>query len=177
METKEWLAKALKIENKEDIEKLYNTEFAMNFLLVWTIFERINFDKFVKFEKIKDFSKRSFEMDDELEEIFKNFHSRYQEKEKRRQLCHKTKCKNKKCNSFSECEFKNLCNKEYKDIEKNEKIYFLTYIVYRYRNNMFHGSKGLESWLQFKEQIKDCITVMKKLTVLPDEKDGEENGK
>lgn len=51
----------------------------------------------------------------------------------------------------------------------------MTYIVYRYRNNMFHGNKGLESWLQFEEQIKDCITVMKKLTVLPDKKDGEEN--
>lgn len=174
MKTKEWLARALKIE-KEEIKRLFEEETSRNFFLVWTVFERINFDKFVKLEKIKEFSKKDFEIDNELEEIFKKFHLRYQDEKLRKNLCYKNKCNNKECNIFSECEFCILCNKEYKDIEKDEKIYFLTYIVYRYRNNMFHGNKGLESWLQFKEQIKDCITVMKKLTVLPDKKDGEEN--
>ncbi len=174
METKEWLAKALKIE-KEEIKRLFEEETSRNFFLVWTVFERINFDKFVKLEKIKEFSKKDFEIDNELEEILKKFHLRYQDEKLRKNLCYKNKCNNKECNIFSECEFYILCNKEYKDIEKDEKIYFLTYIVYRYRNNMFHGNKGLESWLQFEEQIKDCITVMKKLTVLPDKKDGEEN--
>jgi len=31
------------------------------------------------------------------------------------------------------------------------------------RNNIFHGNKGVESWLQFAEQIEMCQGVMQKL--------------
>lgn len=99
METKEWLAKALKIE-KEEIKRLFEEETSRNFFLVWTVFERINFDKFVKLEKIKEFSKKDFEIDNELEEILKKFHLRYQDEKLRKNLCYKNKCNNKECNIF-----------------------------------------------------------------------------
>lgn len=174
METREWLAKALKAKNTEDILELYNNILGLEFLLVWTVFETINFDKFMNIKKIKDFSfGGKIIFDTELEEIFNKFKKRYKDKEKVRNLCYeKSDCYG--CKKNSDCLFYKLNSKE-DDIKVQEKIYFLLYIIYRYRNNMFHGNKGIQSWLKFREQIIDCIIIMKKITKLPQEEIGEKN--
>lgn len=41
-----------------------------------------------------------------------------------------------------------------------QKLKFLLYVVFRYRNNMFHGNKCLSSWLKYKIEINHCIKVM-----------------
>ena len=80
---------------------------------------------------------------------------------KRKNLCHKSKC-NGRC--YTPCKFYQILKKEFEKISAEEKIYFLVYIVYRYRNNMFHGTKGLESWIRYKSEIERCIDIMMKLS-------------
>jgi len=45
-------------------------------------------------------------------------------------------------------------------LNNTEKFEFLIYIVYRYRNNIFHGNKGVTSWTKYEEQIDKCVQVM-----------------
>lgn len=34
-----------------------------------------------------------------------------------------------------------------------QRIFFLAIVAYRFRNNMFHGNKGVQSWLLYTKQI------------------------
>jgi len=56
--------------------------------------------------------------------------------------------------------FKKILTKDISNLKPDEVIFFLVLVVYRYRNNIFHGNKGVESWLQFKDQIEYCIRIM-----------------
>ncbi|MGL6132529.1 MAG: hypothetical protein ACRCZ9_13030 [Fusobacteriaceae bacterium] len=165
METKEWLATSLNT-NKENIEQLYRNPIGLDFLLVWTRFEKINFNGFMKYKKEGDgigvwVDKIKQEpLSDELESIYNKFAIRYKgNKKKFLQLCNI-----KKIGKYGKTE---------KDILENlnpsleEKKYLLIFIAYRYRNNMFHGSKGIGNWVsQYEEQIKDCIKIMMEFTPL-----------
>ena len=39
-------------------------------------------------------------------------------------------------------------------------MYSVVVVVYRFRNNMFHGNKGVASWLRYREQIALCVLAM-----------------
>ncbi len=41
-----------------------------------------------------------------------------------------------------------------------ESVFLLSFVVYRFRNNIFHGNKGVNSWLSYTEQIELCIRSM-----------------
>jgi hypothetical protein len=41
-----------------------------------------------------------------------------------------------------------------------ERLYFLGIVAYGFRNNMFHGNKGVESWLRYTEQIRLCTDTI-----------------
>ena len=43
---------------------------------------------------------------------------------------------------------------------KVERAFLTVFVVYRYRNNIFHGNKGVDSWLGYREQIDLCTEVM-----------------
>lgn len=55
---------------------------------------------------------------------------------------------------------KEIIRKQNSDFNIHEKLHFILYVVYRYRNNIFHGSKGVESWIRFKPQMERCVKVM-----------------
>ena len=52
---------------------------------------------------------------------------------------------------------------------EEDRLSFLIYVIYRYRKNMFHGNKSLDSWLGYEEQITNCInsmiTIMNEITI------------
>ena len=53
-----------------------------------------------------------------------------------------------------------VIKKSIDELNNEQKLSFLIYVVYRYRNNMFHGNKKLDSWLFYKNQINYCIQIM-----------------
>lgn len=53
-----------------------------------------------------------------------------------------------------------LIQKQLDSVGPEDKVFIVVLVVYRFRNNMFHGNKGVQSWLQFKEQILLCTEAM-----------------
>lgn len=85
-----------------------------------------------------------------VENIAKHFHTRYQDEERYRHLCHQDNYK----------DTDEILLKPYENITHKEKIILLTYVVYRYRNNIFHGNKGIRTWSNYNKQIQYCLQYM-----------------
>lgn len=54
----------------------------------------------------------------------------------------------------------NILKKKKECLTDNEKMQLALYVLYRYRNNIFHGNKGARSWNQYIEQIDQCVKTM-----------------
>lgn len=139
----------------KDIQQLLKNENATLFLMIWSIMEQKIFDGFMKKKDI-DMAAECFtgyyqELD--INDIFLHFHRRYQNKETCQHLKHGDK----------NGKFDEILKMQEDKIADKEKMTFLFYVVYRYRNNIFHGNKGIESWSQFTEQITYCIQFMTKI--------------
>ncbi|MHC4147428.1 MAG: hypothetical protein ACYSUD_21985 [Planctomycetota bacterium] len=146
-----WLAEYLKSDEKE-VTKLLENELARYFLIVWSICEAKCFDGYAKPGKLHKFAKENAKTI-EAKRINNNaeyFHKRYQDKEKYSNLIHDRK----------NASFKKILEKEYLDVAIEENIFLLAFVAYRYRNNIFHGNKGISSWLKFEKQIEKCIDVL-----------------
>ena len=146
--TKEWLAQYFDT-NVTKIQELLKDELATSFLLIWPIFEQTFFSNFCKKENIEKFSK-NYEKFFSYEEIFQHFYLRYQNNDHYRNLTHQSRYP----------KFEQILHKPQNYITDSEKLLFITFVVYRYRNNIFHGNKGIKSWSQFKQQIAYCLEFM-----------------
>lgn len=146
-----WLSEYLEAD-EEETNKLLNNELARYFLIIWSIYEAKCFKGFVKVDKFNDFVEGIVGIIDtsRINDSAKYFHKRYQYNKKYQNLIHKNRC-----SRFSE-----ILKKEYTDLTVEKKIFLLTFVTYRYRNNIFHGNKGISSWLEYDEQIKKCIYVL-----------------
>ncbi len=151
-----WLASYLR-QDVSEVSKLTKDQTAMEFLITWSIFESDCFDGFCKIEDISAFSKKVAATKDNypntFPELAKYFQKRYQDKTKYANLVHGQDIP----------ELKNILEKRLNDVHREDEAYFLSVVVYRYRNNIFHGNKGVSSWLKYKEQIRHCITIMQNL--------------
>ena len=147
-----WLSKYLEADEKET-KKLLDNELSRYFLIVWSIYEAKCFRGFVKVDKFNEFVKGIIGTIDanRINDSAEYFHKRYQDPKKYQNLMHG---KNRN-SSFDE-----ILKKEYADLMVEQKIFLLTFVTYRYRNNIFHGNKGISSWLEFDKQIKKCIYVL-----------------
>jgi hypothetical protein len=56
-----------------------------------------------------------------------------------------------------------LLERPFDEPTSEDKVFLLVSVVYRYRNNIFHGNKGVESWLHYREQIQHCLQSMQVL--------------
>lgn len=161
---KTWLAKVL-LTTETNIDNILNEEKATTYLLVWSIFEQKVFNGFVKKadlqEKAKELSANYSSLG--LDDIIRKFHKRYQNKDNFRHLKHDEKGKS----------IEDQLIREFDAITNEEKLHIALYVVYRYRNNIFHGNKGVLSWVHYTEQINDCIIVMIKITDIAVGKDGD----
>ena len=154
-EIKSWLAKIL-LTTEINIDNILNEEKATTYLWVWSIFEQKVFNGFVKKVDLKTKAKELSSNYDllGLDDIIRKFHKRYQDKDIFRHLKHDENSKS----------IEDQLSKEFNTLTNEEKLYIALYVAYRYRNNIFHGNKGVLSWVHYTEQINDCITVMIKIT-------------
>jgi hypothetical protein len=148
-----WLGELLG-QSEHEIHRLLHEKSALHFLLTWTLFESKCFNGYVQEKEIKKYANRIADESElqfhELRDIAKYFHDRYQDKKLLRNLLHQKQAE----------PLKALLEKPMTSLAKSEIIYFVVFVLYRFRNNMFHGNKGIESWLRFKEQIDRCTKVM-----------------
>jgi hypothetical protein len=53
-----------------------------------------------------------------------------------------------------------LLQQQFGSLGPHDLVFLVALVTYRYRNNMFHGNKGVRSWLQYKTQIGLCTNVV-----------------
>jgi hypothetical protein len=149
----EWFAQYLG-QDQTQVQILMDDKRAMHFLIAWSLLESSCFEGYLTEKKLPKFSAElstSAEFSREhLLALGSYFHNRYQDKRLRENLVH----------GRDYPAFNNLLTKHFDELSDQELVHFVAFVVYRYRNNIFHGNKGVSSWLQYADQIDRCITVM-----------------
>lgn len=149
-----WLAKLLG-HGEGEVKHLLADETALHFLMAWSLFESKLFGGFVKLNNIDAFCKRIVVQEQfnvgAIESIAAHFHGRYQDNALYRHLMHQQ----------TSTRMEGLLKQPFASLSDDDKVFVAALTAYRYRNNIFHGNKGVDSWLQFRPQIKHCIDAMK----------------
>jgi hypothetical protein len=151
-----WFANYLG-QSPQQVERLLGDKTAVRFLIAWSLLETSCFHGFARGSELKKHCRRIGEDEgfdpSSLTPILECFHARYQDGRLHANLMHD--------NTYPD--IKPLLNRPVVSLSNVERVFFLVSVVYRYRNNIFHGSKGVGSWLQFKPQIEQCTQVMQAL--------------
>ena len=160
-------------ETKRSIEGAAKDPAAFWFLMVWNIFEKKccagdagkNIKALSKSPAISDL----FQQLPNLEQQFLFFYKRYSDEKEGKTRLSNLFCK-PKAKKLKEGTPKKDQKKEFSElIEKykqngaltnEEKTDFLAQVVYRFRNNIFHVSKGLNTWERFKTEINNCRVII-----------------
>ena len=150
----DWLAHFYDTDTR-NITSLLDCQIATTYLLIWPVMEQNLFSGFMKQDKIAETAERyvAHYSEMKIEKDVKYFYDRYQDRRLYRNLKHGT--------YYTEID--EILRKNYNTITPVEKLQLMIFVVYRYRNNIFHGSKGIDSWLQFSDQIEKCISFMMKI--------------
>lgn len=157
-DSRKWLANHFGTTQK-NIDNVLRDEKATTFLLIWPIMEQELFDGFMKNDHIESKAaelEKYYERLD-LDTIIEAFWRRYQDKDNFRHLLHKDK------NGSVTSMIKQILSTPLSNLNNKEKLELLLFIIYRYRNNIFHGNKGVLSWTKYSEQINSCIFAMTRL--------------
>lgn len=140
-------------EREIEVRRLMNDRGAVRFLIAWSLFESRCFKDSANEREIRDLSSRivreGFD-DARLSEPMKHFHERYQDKSRLRHLL------NKRLGEY----LTELLGRPLGDLASSERVFVVLFVVFRFRNNIFHGTKGVQSWLQYGEQIRLCTEAM-----------------
>jgi hypothetical protein len=162
-----WLIGRLNAETNDSLLS-QKYDFISYFSMTYNLFESVVFDCDAKIKDIEDKASFFLPEDCHCPEIRK-FHTRYKSDKKKIKNLFNRKSASEQLNHHEE-EFSKIIAKNFEDLEPEEKYQIALYTIIRYRNNLFHGNKGLSRWLVYKEQIIWCTTLMQFLITLYDEK-------
>jgi len=153
-----WLGQLFQ-QSELEVQRLLTDEAAMQFLLAWSLFESKCFKNDLHSNRLPDFANELVSSNkvalDSLNLPAMYFHARYQAPKKFANLMPSNKTPARMVDAL-----KNLLAIPFEKLTKQQVIELLSYVVYRFRNNMFHGAKGVQSWLQYSEQIRLCVEVL-----------------
>ncbi|MGY2932712.1 hypothetical protein IVA93_31715 [Bradyrhizobium sp. 155] len=89
----------------------------------------------------------------QLRDTAAHFHARYQDKTRFANLMHGEK----------DPAPLGVAGRPVRRTHQRRQVVSSCLVVFRYRDNIFHGNKGVESWLLYREQIRHCIESMQVL--------------
>lgn len=148
----EWFASLLG-QRQHQVERLLDDRTAIHFLIAWSLFESKCFGGYVltsKFDSyVSDTIKSGFKVSTMIANV-EHFHARYQDKERFKHLMHTQTSKR-----LSEA-----LSLPVGDLSTEECLYLLVFVAYRFRNNIFHGNKGVDTWLGYSDQIRRCTELL-----------------
>ena len=159
-----WLGTILN-ESELEIRRTLNDETALHFLIAWSLFEARCFEKYVQAKKLRDFAENVASQGFSVVRLslqFDHFYTRY---------CEQPRSKSQLSNLLHDSEkatdvgraVRTCLAMEKQKFTEADRIFFVCAVIYRFRNNMFHGSKGVQSWLRYKQEIELCTTAMQEL--------------
>ncbi len=152
-----WLAGLLR-QSEVEVQRLLRDEAALHFLMTWSLFESKCFAGFLKAKCLNSFADRILKEGlnyQSLEASARHFHQRFQAKRSLANLLHDDKTP-----AHVATQFKTCLATSFADLTNRDIVFLVTFVIYRYRNNIFHGNKGIASWLKYGEQIRLCINAM-----------------
>ena len=155
-----WLAEMLG-ESRSDVERILTSETATQFLIAWSLFESKCFSGFLKASAIESFGQRVVDESFsalEVGEQLDHFHKRYKNKKLLQNLLYTSKTADLVVSRFQRC-----LDTELVSMSANDRVFFVVFVIYRFRNNVFHGNKGVQSWLAYDRQIRLCTRAMQAL--------------
>lgn len=142
------------------VQCLLRNGLATRFLIAWSLFESKCFEGFVKIDQLSNFAKEISETKGfarcDFEEAGRHFHDRYQDRDRLRHLLH-----GQKVNGVTE-----ILDRQFEELSNAELLFMLVVVVYRFRNNIFHGNKGVDTWLHYRTQIEMCTNIMQILITI-----------
>jgi hypothetical protein len=154
----EWMAKTLAM-SKHDAGSLLENKQAFHFLIAWSLFETRCFETRLAFNKLKGFSNMVADRHPLVSELLSchalHFHNRYKNGSLLKGL---TNTDNQALRDLT-----NLVKKPFDRLCPSEIVFLVVAVVYRFRNNMFHGNKSVDTWWQYGEEMKLCIHSMQVL--------------
>lgn len=154
MKFEKWLGELLG-QDEVEICHLFRDQTALHFLIAWSLFESKCFSGFVRINQIEKFAKKliSEGFDSTLvQDATNHFHARYKDSNLYQQLMHDQACPRMEA----------IVRKNIQSLNPEESLFLVALVVYRFRNNIFHGNKKVQSWLQYKEQIRLCTCAMER---------------
>lgn len=130
-------------------------ETALQFLVVWSPFESNCFGGYVRASGIVQYAQRTAPRIDaaELRDAVAHFHARFQDKRRLGNLMH----------GHENVGHSALLQLPFDAFTGEDKVFLLVFVIFRSRNNIFHGNKGVQSWLNYGEQIRLCVQSMQVL--------------
>ncbi len=156
----------------EEVADLLGNPTAIRFLIAWSLLEPRCFGGFARGKTLASHCQRLVNEEGfdpaPLGSIVEYFHSRYRDN---KNLLSNLMHENKKPKSELYTKFESLLEKPVDTLLNCEKVFLIVVVVFRYRNNIFHGSKRAESWLKFEDQIKYCVQIMQSLITHATEKE------
>lgn len=161
-----WLA-SLFGQSESEVELLLSDKTAVKFLIAWSILEGRCFARFMRADDIQPFADRltnneKFDISS-IREQAQYFHKRYQDKALYKNLLYDKLPVKKPIRDKLREEIVEVLNLPFDNLNAVQTAAFSTFVVYRFRNNIFHGNKGVHSWLNFADQIGHCILIMQRL--------------
>lgn len=148
-----------------DIKDLLNSQLAITYLLIWPILEQRQFSGFMKVSQIKEASYQlcryyNHDLKQDLDYIIRKFFDRYNISNNEDNLCLRKLQPEYEISDY----YKRILKKsDFNNVLTREKISLLLFVIYRYRNNIFHGAKSIDQWSQYTDQINDCLIGMMKI--------------
>ncbi|PKN65487.1 MAG: hypothetical protein CVU57_10245 [Deltaproteobacteria bacterium HGW-Deltaproteobacteria-15] len=153
-----WLGQLLG-QSEFEVQRLLSDETAVHFFLAWSLFESKCFSNDLKASKLKafaeEFANSKGTMIASLNVPAKHFHDRYQDPKHFRHLMPK-----RWTWPWMIEEFQRLLAIPYGRLTEQQIVQLVTFVVYRFRNNMFHGVKKVQAWLQYREEIRLCVYAL-----------------
>ena len=144
-------------ERPEEVTRLLDDKTAVRFLIAWSLLEPRCFDGYAKGDNLSYHCQRLVNEEGfdhvSLRSSIEHFHSRYQDEGLHSDLMR----------GHTRPNIRPLLKKSLDELSNYEKVFLVVSVVFRYRNNIFHGSKSVESWLQYKAQMDYCIQIMQSL--------------
>ena len=150
-----WLAGLLEASPFE-VTRLLRDPTAVHFLIAWSLFESKCFAGFMRWNAIEPVIQEMVNdgcATDVLISSVQHFHQRYQNRRLYDHLMH----------GQTSSRMERLLTQQVQSFTPADAMFFMVVVIYRYRNNIFHGNKGVGSWLQYREQIRLCIGAMQTL--------------
>ncbi|MFB9119635.1 hypothetical protein ACFFUE_00370 [Bergeyella porcorum] len=138
--------------------KTYSADLEMvgNFLILWSLFENRcceeNANK-ASIENVIKKVKKSFD-DNILNEVFDYMKERYADAEKFKNLNFRTGGGDEKMKTHCEKVFSG------EESSKEDKLKAVLYVIYRYRNNLFHGIKQIPTLQEQKDNFNMAYKVL-----------------